>query len=126
MRRLAVGALAGLLTACGAPRDASADVPVDSTLVDVLADVHLADARAALTPDSTRRDALADSLRKVALDAHELDDARFDAHLRALAADPAVAVATYDAVAARLDAARLPSPREGARGGGGGGRRPAQ
>jgi len=111
VRRLAAGALAGTLAACGAPPDApEADVPVDSAFVGVLADVHLADARAALAPDSSRRAALADSLRAVALDAHGLDDEAFDARLRALAEDPAVAVATYDAVAARLDADRLPPP----------------
>lgn len=108
--RLLAGTLAGTLAACTSPADADASaVPVDSALVGVLADVHLADARAALSPDSSRRAALSDSLRSVALAAHGLDGPAFDARLRALAEDPAAAVATYDAVGERLAADRLPT-----------------
>lgn len=108
--RWVAGTLVGTLAACGSPPDADAPaVPVDSAFAAVLADVHLADARAALAPDSTRRAAPADSLRGVALAAHGLDGPAFDARLRELAQDPGVAVATYDAVGERLAADRLPA-----------------
>lgn len=108
--RFVAGTLAGTLAACSAPSDADAPaVPVDSAFVGVLADVHLADARAALAPDSSRRTTLADSLRGVALGVHGLDRDRFEARLRDLADDPGAAVATYDAVGERLAADRLPT-----------------
>ena len=92
MRAPAV-ALALSLAACGAV-DAPPDV--DGALVEALADLHLADARAAL--DSTAAPGLDDSLRAVALEAHGLSEAGLDAHLEALAADPELAQATYDSL----------------------------
>lgn len=88
------------VSACGAPSGQAPDV--DSTLVEVLADGHLADARAAL--DTTGRDqsVVADSLRRVALAVHDLDSAALAARLGALAADPVLAQATYDSLDARL------------------------
>lgn len=98
-RRLAALA-AGALVGCGAP---GGDAPaVDSTLVDVLAELHLADARAALDTTAADRAGLADSLRQVAVEAHGVDPAAFDDRLDALAADPGLAQATYDAVNDRL------------------------
>lgn len=99
---------AALLTACG---DTAGDDPgavaVDSAFVDVLADLHLADARAALAPDTLRRPAIAESLRAVALQAHRLRARDVDARLGDWASDPAVAVAHYDALDARLSAERV-------------------
>ena len=74
--------------------------PVDTALVDVLVEVHLADARGAY--DTTATDARADSLRRAALAAHGLDSAALAGRLDALARDPARARATYDAVDERL------------------------
>ncbi len=91
------------LAACAGEPDADADaVPVDSLFVDALVDLQLADARAALAPDSLGRPALADSLRRAALAAHGLDADALDRQLDALADAPARARATYDAVEDRL------------------------
>lgn len=96
-----------LLAGCGGADAASGnEVPVDSSLVDALVDLHLADARTTLTPDSLQSPAWADSLRTVALSAHGLDEAHLRDHLDALADDPARARATYDAVEAELSDAR--------------------
>ncbi len=109
----AAALLALLLAGCSEPpvtgTGAPDAVPVDSSLVDVLADVQIAAARAALAAPA-RRDAALDSLRAVALAAHGLsaDDLR-DRQAR-LASDPAEARATYDAVATALDAARIAAP----------------
>ena len=93
---LALSALAG----CGDAPDGDAP-DVDSTLVDVLADLHLADARAAL--DSTgARDRLADSLRQSALRAHGTDSAALARRLNRVADDPERLRATYDALDTRL------------------------
>ncbi len=103
-RAAALAVAVASAAACGAP---SGEAPaVDSTLVEALADAHLADARAAL--DTTGRDpgATADSLRRVALAAHDLDSAALAARLRALADDPALTRATYDALDARLSLER--------------------
>lgn len=88
------------------PTDA---VPVDSALVDALADLHLADARASLA-DSARQPVLAESLRAVALGAHGLTEADFRARQADLARDPATARATYDAVDRALTAERSGAP----------------
>lgn len=97
-----------LLAACGnaGTPDGDAPVAVDAAFVDVLAEVHLADARAALAPDSLRRSALADSLRQAALQAHGWTADRFEARLQEWARDPALAVAYYDAVDSVLRAER--------------------
>lgn len=94
--------LVGLAACGGAEGDAP---PVDSTFVSALAELHLADARAAL--DSTvasrgTRAALADSLREQVFELHGLDAATLAERLDALAADPDLATATYDAVDSRL------------------------
>lgn len=98
-RRLAL-LVAGALAGCGGPGGDAPDV--DSTLVDALAELHLADARAAIDTTAADRAGLADSLRQVALDAHGLDSASVAARLDALAADPDLTQATYDAVNERL------------------------
>ena len=97
---LVVGAAAAL-TGCGGP-EAGEPPAVDSTLVDLLADVHLADARAALDTTGANPQRVADSLRGVALRTHGLDSAALNARLDALAEDPELARATYDALDARL------------------------
>ncbi|MDT0631912.1 hypothetical protein RQM47_15065 [Rubrivirga sp. S365] len=106
MRPWAAAALVAL-AGCGGAAGGVAPA-VDSTLVDALADVALADARAALA-DTTggagrapSPGGAADSLRAVALAAHGLDDAALDRALDRLARDPALAEATYAAVAQRL------------------------
>ncbi len=92
--------------ACGdAPQgDApQGDAPtLDSALVDVLVDLHLADARAAL--DTTARDParLRDSLRRVAYASHDLDSAGLASRLAPLADDPDQLRALYDALDSQL------------------------
>ena len=103
MRR-AVVALAVLLGGCGG---SEAEAPeADPALVSALAELHLADARAALDTVATDRAALAESLRAVALAAHGLDSAGLARQLDALAADPALAGVTYDALDTRLSLER--------------------
>lgn len=113
-RALAAAALlaaSGPAAGCGAePGGADTDAAPDSVLVEALAEVQLADARAALAPDSVRSPAFGDSLRRVALRAHGLDSAALAARLDALADDPALARATYDAVADRLSTERFAAP----------------
>jgi hypothetical protein len=103
-----------LLAGCGGADEAEPPeaVPVDSALVDVLADVHLADARASLA-DSARQPILAESLRAVALGAHGLSEAGLRARQDGLLRDPETARATYDAVDRALTAERTgaPTPR---------------
>ena len=112
-RRLA-GLVAAGLAASGAGGCGGGSAPeegpaVDSVLVEALAEVHLADARAALAPDSLRP-GLGDSLRRVALRAHGLDAEALDGRLGDLADDPETARATYDAVADRLARERRAVP----------------
>ena len=96
-----VAGLALVLAGCGgAPSGAAPDA--DSTLVDLLADLHLADARAAL--DSTdRRDRLADSLRRSVYGAHGTDSVALAERLERMADDPELVRATYDALDTRLN-----------------------
>ncbi len=101
--RAVLGIALAVLAACeDAPGADAAETPIDSLVVDVLVDFQLADARAALAPDSLHRDALTDSLRRAVLDAHGLDPDALDRRLDALSDAPAVARATYDAVEERL------------------------
>lgn len=103
-------ALSALLSlgACADPSPADlGQVPVDSALVLVLADVHLADARASLG-DPPDREARAESLRAVALAAHGMPPAELERVRDRLASDPALGVATYDAVASHLARIDLP------------------
>lgn len=96
-------ALALLLVGCGgASASENGGPPVDSTLVSLLADLQLADARAALAPDSMRGD-MADSLRRLALVVHDTEADRLEDRLDALGRDPALTRATYEAVEDRLD-----------------------
>ena len=98
-----------LLAGCSAPDPTGSGlpdaVPVDSALVDALADVQIAEARATLAAPAPRG-AVADSLRAVALAAHDMSEDDLRRHQARLARDPAEARATYDAVAGALDAAR--------------------
>lgn len=97
-------ALAAAAAGCssGAEGGDAGAVAVDSAFVDVLTELQLADARAALVPDSLRSPGLADSLRLRAMDAHGLDSAAVAARLDALADAPDQARATYDAVQQQL------------------------
>ncbi|WP_420456839.1 DUF4296 domain-containing protein [Rubrivirga sp.] len=104
--RLGLLAAGLVLGGCG-PGDT-----VDPALVDALVELHLADARAALDTSDARRPALADSLRRVALDAHGLDSTALAARLDALAVSPDLAQATYDSVEARLTRERQGPPAE--------------
>ncbi|MEM1116701.1 MAG: hypothetical protein AAF845_08925 [Bacteroidota bacterium] len=101
--RAAVLASVLILAGCGADAASEADAPpVDAALVALLADLHLADARATLAPDSTQPH-LRDSLRAVALAAHDTEAEALDDRLDALSRDPALARATYDATEDRLE-----------------------
>ena len=86
---------------CGAPPEG--DGPqADSLFVEALADVHLADARAALDTTGRDPDALAESLRAVALAPHRLDASALAERLDMLADDPERLRVTYDALESRL------------------------
>ncbi len=105
-RRLAVLAAGLAVAGCGS------EPAADPEMVDVLAEVHLADARAALDTSGADRTALADSLRRVALTAHGLDPAALADRLDALAASPDLVRVTYDSVEARLARERRGPPAE--------------
>lgn len=95
--------LAFLLSGCGSNDEADQTdfVPVDSTLVELLADLHLADARASAFEDSA-----AVSPRDSVLTRRDLSEADLAETLRDLAEDPDVASATYSAVETRLSLER--------------------
>ncbi len=102
-RAAALAVLAGFgvgASGCGKAPDAAAGpepVPVDSSLVDLLADLALADARAETAP-APRRAKARDSLRAVALALHDVTPEVVRDRQARLAGDPVVARATYDAV----------------------------
>ena len=96
-------ALAVAVGAAGCGEASSGDAPpVDSTLVELLADLHLADARATLDSTGTRG-WLADSLRQSALRAHGTDSAALAERLERMTDDPERVRATYDALDTRLN-----------------------
>ena len=103
-------ALAASAAGCDGGRASDDGPAVDSTLVEALVEVHLADARAGLAPDSLGPGA-ADSLRAVALRAHGLDGDALERRLDALVDDPEAARAVYDAVADRLSEERRGATR---------------
>lgn len=94
MRRLA---LVGLLlaAACAPGEPAAPDLP-DSTFVDALVALHLADARADYTGEP------ADSLRADALARHGLDTLAFRRALQHYAAHPEAYLPLYDEALDRL------------------------
>ena len=98
------GALVAALALAGCGPDVPADgpdaPPVDSAFVDALADVHLAEARAALAGHP------AASLRGAALARHGLDSAAFGRRQAGLSGDPEALRATYDALDRALAAER--------------------
>ena len=107
MRRPAVSALFALavaalaLAACGgedAPEDDAPDV--DSTLVTLLVDLHLADARG--LDDA----AAADSLRQLVYRLHATDSTRLQERLDALASAPGAALDLAEAVETQLSTER--------------------
>ena len=74
----------------------------EAVLIDVLTDLHLADARAdALAPPDTR-DSLRLAYRDDVLGRHGLTPARWSGALDALADQPEALTAAYDSVLARL------------------------
>jgi hypothetical protein len=88
-------------TGCGDPAQAGPAVP-DSTMIEVLVDLHLAAARLQLVPDAPT------GLRDSVLALHGLDSTSF---LRAMAwyeANPDAYVAVYGAVVDRLNAESRP------------------
>ena len=93
---------------CGRETDESGDVVLaDSALVPILADLHLADARAETTGESR------DSLRQLSLARNGLDSSSFAARLRDALRTPEDAAAFYDAVTEQLSATVVdvsPSP----------------
>ena len=94
MKRLA---LVGLLGVAGcSPGEPAAPVLPDSAFVDVLVDVHLADARASHTG------APADSLRAAALARHGLDTTAFRRALDHYAENPDAYAPLYDEALDRL------------------------
>ncbi len=108
IRPAALTLAAALAAGCGRPETADGlaeTVPVDSALVGVLADVGLAEARAALEPSGA-----ADSLRAVALRVHGMSADDLRRRQERLALDPVTARATYDAVDRALTAERNGMP----------------
>lgn len=88
------------LAGCGTPEadtdDGEEQIPVDSALALVLADLHLADARAESTGEPP------DSLRRVALDMHGMDSALFARRLAEHSTRPEDLSALYGAVSEAL------------------------
>ncbi len=113
--RHAAALLLALLAGCSEPpatgTGAPESVPVDSRLVDLLADVQIAEARADLAAPA-RRAAVADSLRTIALATAGLTEDDLRSRRARLARDPAEARATYDAVALARSTRRRPRRRE--------------
>ena len=98
--RRPVWLLALALAACGAPEadDASDEVlPVDTTLAVIVADLHLADARAETTGEPR------DSLRSAVFATHQTDSARVAERLNDETRNPDATSAFYGAVSERLD-----------------------
>lgn len=93
--RYALVGLILLLTGCEQHGRAPLGLP-DSLMVDLLVDVHLADARASQTGAS------ADSLRLEALEQYELDTLGFQEMLAYYAAHPEPYLAYYDEALDRL------------------------
>ncbi len=91
-----------LLAGCGR---APARIQPDPATVDLLVEVQLAEARAALTG------ADADSAHASALEGRRITPEEFDQLLTRAAGDTEAAIALWEAVAARLDAERLSGPR---------------
>lgn len=106
---LAVVAVLALAACGGDGPETDAGVVADTSLVPILVDLHLADARAETTGEPS------DSLRSVALTVHGLDSTAFAARLLDATRVPEDASALYQAVTDRLQAtavqtAELPRP----------------
>ena len=106
MTRLALAVTLGAIAGCGGPDGDETGPAVDSTLVEVLVDLQLAEARAerdGLDPDSAR------ALTAVALASHDVDSTGLDARLADLSRDPEAAAALAAAVTDRLTQERQSS-----------------
>ena len=84
------------LAACSGEGAPGAAPAVDSTLVDLLVDLHLADARG--EGDA----AAADSLRQLVYRLHDTDSTRLQERLDRLASEPGAALDLVEAVEVRL------------------------
>ncbi|HLA63731.1 MAG TPA: hypothetical protein VK610_04845 [Rhodothermales bacterium] len=93
-----------LVAGCRDPEGEREPPPPDSTLVAVLTELHLADARAETTGASR------DSLRRVAFEAMGTDSAAVSRALDEAARDPLAAEALWSAVSARLEGERTGAP----------------
>jgi hypothetical protein len=104
MRILIAGLLGAALSACGT----AADHPplADSVMVAVLAELHLADARAEVEGN------VPPAIRDSVLARHGLDSARYAAALQYYVAHPDTFEALYGRVVDRLEAERLPLSSE--------------
>ena len=87
------------LAACGSLTEPDPPVP-DSTVVDVLTDLHLLDARSGEMGD------VPPGTREALLAAHGLDSTRFDRALLFYADHPERYFAVYDSVVSRLSEER--------------------
>ena len=87
---------------CGDGRDAPETAAVDSSLVHILVDLHLADARGAVHADP----ALGDSLRDLVYEAHGLDSTQLDQRLADTARRPGAVDALTEAVETQLTTER--------------------
>ena len=96
-----LGLLAVLLTGCVETPERVAVIP-DSTLVVVLADLHLADARARLPNQAM-------GLRDTVLAFHGLDEAIFQEAMDSFEAHPEDLTNLYNTVLDRLNATRSPT-----------------
>ncbi|MEM1054859.1 MAG: DUF4296 domain-containing protein [Bacteroidota bacterium] len=103
---LRLGLLVAALTAsaCGDAPEADGVVLADSSLVSILADLHLADARAETTGEPT------DSLQRAVLLANGLDSTAFAERLADATRTTADATALYQAVTDQLQATAVETP----------------
>ena len=86
------------LAACDEQGDEGARATVDSAFVEVLVDLHLADARGHISEDP----ALGDSLRDLVYEIHGTDSTQIQAQLEDLAQRPGAIAAFTEAVELRL------------------------
>jgi hypothetical protein len=86
------------LTGCGDGSAPAERAAVDSTLVTVMADLYLADARSQLLNDPNQ----GDSLRDLVYEMHGLDSLRLEQRLGDLVQRPGAVAALTDAVETRL------------------------
>ena len=105
--------LAVVVPGCGAESSRAniPVVPVDSSLVDLLADLHLADARVQAFEGAGPSETATDSAQAAVLALHGMTQSEFSESIQKLAREPEVAAATYLALETDLGLERQGATR---------------